>query len=227
MGRLWKGSFQDGDLVEYIGEEDDEGWPVPGERGTLITAGDHGDPPPEWVVAFPSGTAVFATRYLRPARMDFEVREVQPGGDRVAVDAFLEERSALLVARLGELVDAREHPAVVAEEGGRVVGVITYVIDGDRCELLTVHAAERQRGIGKALFQRVRRIAVAAGCRAIWVITTNDNLDALRFYQRLGFQLVKLRPGALAESRRLKPGIPAIGEYGIFINDELELHKTL
>jgi ribosomal protein S18 acetylase RimI-like enzyme len=155
-------------------------------------------------------------------------RELGAGEDRARVDAFLEERSAVHVARLGELVDARDHPALVAEEQGRLVGVLTYVIDGDRCEVLTLHAAEQRRGIGRALMQKVQRIGGAAGCNALWLITTNDNLDALRFYQQRGFRLAKLHAGAVDESRRtLKPEIPVKGEYGIFIHDELELIKEL
>jgi hypothetical protein len=52
--------------------------------------------------------------------------------DRSAVDAFLTEHGAAQVARLGELVDAREHPALVAEDDGRLAGVLTYVVDGLR-----------------------------------------------------------------------------------------------
>lgn len=227
-GKYWKGPFQEGDLVEYIGEVGGPGWPVQGELGRLVTPGDHGDPPPMWVVGFPSVTAVFPTEDLRPAPTDVTVRELEPGEDRSAVDAFLEERGTLQVARLGELVDARRHPALVAEEDGRLVGVLTYIVDGDRCEILTLHAAERRRGIGRALMQRVQRIAGAAGCRVLWVITTNDNLDAIRFYQRRMFRLAKLHAGAVDESRRtLKPEIPVKGEFDIFIHDELELEKRL
>jgi ribosomal protein S18 acetylase RimI-like enzyme len=149
--------------------------------------------------------------------------------DREEVEAFLDERGAARVARLGELVDARMHPALVAEdESGRLLGVLTYVVADDRCEVLTVHAADRGRGVGTALLERVERIAAEAGCRRLWLITTNDNVDALRFYQRRGFRLTRLHPGAVDRSRAsLKPEIPAVGEHGIPIRDELELEKEL
>jgi hypothetical protein len=66
-----------------------------------------------------------------------------------------------------------------------------------------------------------------AGCRKIWTITTNDNLDAMRFYQRRGFRIAAVRPGAVAAARRLKPTIPELGEHGIPIRDEIELALTL
>ena len=70
-------------------------------------------------------------------------------------------------------------------------------------------------------------MARGEGCRRVWLITTNDNLDALRFYQRRGYHLWKLHVGGIARDRKLKPEIPAIGEHGIFINDELELEKRI
>jgi ribosomal protein S18 acetylase RimI-like enzyme len=105
---------------------------------------------------------------------------------------------------------------------------LTYIVDGDRCEILTLHAAERWRGVGTALIEEVERVAVQAGCRGVWLITTNDNVDALRFYQRRRFRLAKLHGGAVDRSRELlKPEIPEIGDHGIPLRDELELHKDL
>ncbi len=59
------------------------------------------------------------------------------------------------------------------------------------------------------------------------VVTTNDNLNALRFYQKRGFILVQLRPNALARSRQLKPQIPLVGMDGIPLRDEIELEMDL
>lgn len=224
--RRWKGDLHEGEPVEYIGPPDDDGWLLPGDRGRLITPGELGDPPPSWVVSFRSTTAVFPTSLLRSVELPFTLRMAEPA-DRRAVAAFLEERSSARVARLGQLIDPLEHPALVAEQDGRLVGVLTYVIDGDECEVLTLHVADQWRGIGSALLREVEWIARGEDLRRIWLITTNDNLDALRFYQRKGFELAKLYAGGIARDRPLKPEIPAIGEYGIFINDELELDKLL
>jgi hypothetical protein len=71
-------------------------------------------------------------------------------------------------------------------------------------------------------------LAVAVGCRRYWVLTTNDNVDALRFYQRRGFRLTAVRCGAVDEARRtVKPEIPLTGDYGIPIRDEIELAQDL
>ena len=148
--------------------------------------------------------------------------------DRVAVEAFLGAHGSLQVARRGELLDPLDHPAMLAWVGDVLVGVATYVVDGKACELLTLHAQHQFAGVGTALVEAVVRAAREAGCRRLWVVTTNDNVDALRFYQRRGFRLTQLRPGAVDVSREtLKPEIPPVGAHGIPLRDELSLELTL
>lgn len=151
------------------------------------------------------------------------VREAEPR-DRAVIDAFLHAHNADVVARRGELVDARTQPKLVAFAGDGLAGVLTYVPADGSVEALTVHAGVPGTGVGTALLAALRDRAASAGWRRIWLITTNDNVDALRFYQRRGFRLVAVHAGAVDASRMtLKPAIPAIGAYGIPIHDELEL----
>ncbi|HEY6886307.1 MAG TPA: GNAT family N-acetyltransferase [Solirubrobacter sp.] len=146
--------------------------------------------------------------------------EVRPGRLEDGVEAFLREHNADRVARLGVLEDALAHPHLVALDPG-LAGVLTYVLRADDCEVLTLHAARSRHGAGTALLEAVRAIA---GDRRLWLMTTNDNVDALRFYQRRGFRLAKLHANAVDYSRtHLKPEIPLIGNYGIPLRDELEL----
>ena len=149
--------------------------------------------------------------------------------DRPAVEPFLARWHSARVARLGALVRPIEHPALLAEEDdGRLLGVLTYVLDGARCEVLTLHADEPRRGVGSALIAAMRRLAAEAGCTTLWLITTNDNVDALRFYQRRGFRLAALHAGSVDDSRaRLKGEIPEIGDHGIPLRDEIELELQL
>jgi GNAT superfamily N-acetyltransferase len=144
--------------------------------------------------------------------------------DRAVLYRFLSERDSARVARLGRLEDPLEHPALIAETSdGALAGVLTYVVSGDACEILTLHAATQWTGAGTALLE-----AVESKARRLWVLTTNDNVDALRFYQRRGFRLRELHPGAVDESRaRLKPGIPQTGAHGIPLRDELVLEKEV
>ena len=119
-------------------------------------------------------------------------------------------------------------PGFVAIESDRIVGHISYRIVGERCEITSIDATPRNTGVGTRLLEAVLDDARTAGCRNAWLTTTNDNLDALRFYQRCGFRLVSMRPGAVDRARStLKPEIPVIGAQGIPMTDELDLELEL
>ena len=64
-------------------------------------------------------------------------------------------------------------------------------------------------------------------CKQVWLITTNDNIEAIHFYQRCGYDMVGLYHNALEESRKLKPQIPLVGSFGIPIKHEIEFRKNL
>lgn len=82
-------------------------------------------------------------------------------------------------------------------------------------------------GIGSALLDAVKDIAVSDQCKRLWLITTNDNTAALRFYQKRGFSLVAVHRDALEQLRRLKPEIPLFGIDGIPLRDEIKLELLL
>ena len=145
---------------------------------------------------------------------------------------WVRERTELLFG--GETVVSRdivhqpaELPGFIALEGGERVGLATYKIDGALCELVTLDALFQWSGVGSALLEHVEAAARAAGCSRVWLITTNDNLDALRFFQRRGYRITAVRVDGMEAIRTLKPGVPEIGRYGIPVNDEIELEKDL
>ena len=167
-----------------------------------------------------------ALLYFDPVRV--RSRET---ADQPVVRAFLAQHHSTRVARRGELLDPLEHPALMAVSGdGRLLGILTYVPgqDWEQCEILTLHTAAQWQGAGSALIGSAEQLAAHHGCSRLWLITTNDNVDALRFYQRRGYRLAALHRGGVdASRRRLKPGIPLAGSYGIPLHDELELDKRL
>jgi GNAT superfamily N-acetyltransferase len=159
-----------------------------------------------------------------------QAMKVRPrqAADRPAALAFLARHNSVRVARLGELIEPLDHPALLAEADGEMLGMLTYVPDRgwEQCEVLTLHATGQWHGVGTALIEAVERLAAEHGCARLWLITTNDNVDALRFYQRRGFQLTAVHRHAVDDSRsRLKPEIPVVGAYGIPMRDEIELEK--
>ena len=118
-------------------------------------------------------------------------------------------------ARLGEVIDVLALPGFVSRDGSRIVGVAMYRVEGDTAELAAFVVADHQRhaGIGTALVHAVVDATTAAGARRLWLVTMNDNVDALRFYQRRGFHLAELHAGAADAARNLKPSIPLIGDH--------------
>ncbi|HEY7598199.1 MAG TPA: GNAT family N-acetyltransferase [Actinophytocola sp.] len=131
----------------------------------------------------------------------------------------------LVALSLGGVVDASRLPGWLAERDGEVVGLLTYLTSGDVVELVTINAFTGG-GVGAALLEALVE-EVRGSAAKVRVTTTNDNTRALRFYQRAGFRLTALRPGAVDESRRLKPQIPVLGHDRIPIRDELELEMEL
>ncbi|RME26780.1 MAG: GNAT family N-acetyltransferase [Candidatus Zixiibacteriota bacterium] len=159
--------------------------------------------------------------------LSFAVREKAPA-DSDWVRALLRNTGGDCVVSRGRKWFPADLPGFVAiDDANERVGLATYRIENRECELVTLDALKKWQGIGTALLERVAAAARQAGCRRLWLITTNDNIDAIRFYQRRGMHLVAVHVDALTRSRRLKPGIPAIGCYGIPIRDEIEFELML
>ena len=148
--------------------------------------------------------------------------------DREWAAALLRERwgSAQIVTR-GRIHQADGLPALLAETGGKRCGLLTYHIASDECEVVSLDSLIEQQGLASALLEAIQRVAQRAGCRRLWLITTNDNTPAIDFYQRRGFSLVAVHQGAVVESRRLKSEIPTHNVDGIAIEDEWEFEREL
>lgn len=127
----------------------------------------------------------------------------------------------------GTIYKPRELPGIIAEENSKTVGLLTYKMEGNECEIITLNSLIKHQGIGTQLLNELKKIAGKGKYSRIWVITTNDNLNALKFYQKNGYKIKKIYPDAVKKSRKIKPQIPLIGENGIPIKDEVELELNL
>jgi ribosomal protein S18 acetylase RimI-like enzyme len=155
------------------------------------------------------------------------VREAR-ARDQAWIERVLVERwSSMLIVSHDVIHSAASIPALVAEVDDKRVGLLTYEQGDGQIEVVTLDALKESVGVGTALLVRLRELATAAGCHRIWLITTNDNLKALGFYQRFGFRLVALDVGAVDRGRVLKPSIPEMGRDGIALHDEIELSLQL
>jgi N-acetylglutamate synthase-like GNAT family acetyltransferase len=153
-----------------------------------------------------------------------EIRDV----DRVIVSKFIAESwgSSISVSR-GKIFDTADLPGFICEDSDKIIGLVTYNIENDDCEIVTLNSNIKNKGFGTELLNRVIDKAKANNCKRVWLITTNDNTNAIRFYQKRGFEWVGFHKDAIEESRKLKPEIPKLGDDGIPIRHEIEFEYRL
>ncbi len=128
------------------------------------------------------------------------------------------------VVRRGEAIDPVEGTLLGAyADDDQIIGVATYVIRGEDCEIVAMEAYQERLGIATALMDEIRARAKSAACKRLWLVTTNDNVPAIAFYQKWGMDLTTLRHDSITEARaRLKPSIAETGYDDIPIRHELE-----
>jgi len=162
-----------------------------------------------------------------PEDTSFTVRPLTTK-DRLWVNETISHywKSPLVVVH-GKTYNTLELPGFIAETKLKKLGLLTYLIEGASCEIVTLNSFYESKGIGTTLIQAVKEKAKTEGCIRLWLVTTNDNLHALGFYQRKGFELVKIHKGAVEKSRKIKPEIPKTGYQDIPILDEIEMELTL
>lgn len=127
----------------------------------------------------------------------------------------------------GELVDMTVLDGFVMYEGDSLIGLLTQRICDTECEIVSLDSLVEKQGIGTALVNKAIEAARENHCTKIKLITTNDNINALRFYQKRGFDMVRIYHNALDASRKLKPSIPLIGEFNIPLKHEIEFEMAL
>lgn len=140
---------------------------------------------------------------------------------------WVEHWGADFMVAHGEIYRPEQLDGFVVEEHTEWVGLSTFMIKDNEMEITSLDSLREGQGIGTELMNMLVNEARQQNCKRVFLITTNDNLNALGFYQRRGFELVKIYRGAVNESRKLKPGIPLIGENNIPLRDEIELEMIL
>ena len=148
--------------------------------------------------------------------------------DHDLIARFVEDQwgGPVMVAH-GVLYDLTALPAFLVLSQDTLVGLLTYHIQDNACEIVSLDSVQENRGIGTALVEAVKGLARQQGCTHLGLITTNDNLHALRFYQKRGFLLSAFYRDAVAAARKLKPQIPVLGNDDIPIRDEIGLELPL
>ena len=159
--------------------------------------------------------------------LPLEMRPLTPQDSEWVRQDIVQYWGDSIVVAHGKVYQPQTLPGFVAILKGDRVGLLTYSLEDENCEIVTITSTKPGIGIGTLLLKAVTQAAQEAGCKRLWLITTNDNLDALSFFQKRGFRLVAIHRGALDAARQLKPLIPLIGNDQIPLHDEFELEMML
>ena len=148
--------------------------------------------------------------------------------DRQRIDAFIiRQWYTMHMVVHGEKIDLGTADGFYSCDGDELTGLITWRVKGKEMEILSLDSLCGHQGTGTALLNAAVGKAMELGFERIWLITTNDNLSALRFYQKRGFDLVRIHRNALEQARKIKPEIPLTGMGGIPLRHEIELEMIL
>lgn len=156
-----------------------------------------------------------------------DIRVISPQ-NRTKINDFIKSHwfSVNMVVR-GEIVDMTILPGFAAYEEETINGLITYRINDSECEIMSLDSLIEKQGIGTTLLNKVIETAAQRKCTKVKLITTNDNMNAIRFYQKRGFDMAHLYHNSIDISRKLKPSIPVLGDFGIPIKHEIEFEMNI
>lgn len=159
--------------------------------------------------------------------MPMDIRRLMPEDAPRLRQFWKEQWSGEFIVTHGVIHQPEDVDGFVVEDNEFWAGLITFRITNDECEVISLDGLREGEGIGTMLLRKVIEEARSRNCRRVFLITTNDNLYALGFYQRRDFELVTIHRNALEETRKLKPTIPIIGQNHIPLRDEIELEMAL
>lgn len=159
--------------------------------------------------------------------VDFHIRPISHADFKLVNRVMVAEWGAEIVVVHDKIFRPPDLPGFVAIFHDDWIGLITYNLTKNECEIVTLNSWLEKLGVGTALIDVVKRTASEVGCKRIFLITTNNNLHALRFYQNLGFSISAVHLNAISESRKIKPQIPFLDGFGLPIRDEIEMEFSL
>ena len=148
--------------------------------------------------------------------------------DKASIADFISSNwgSVISVSR-GNVYNTTDLPGFICKDNDKIVGLVTYNIENKDCEIVTLDSKINGVGLGSLLINKVIDLAKTKNCRRVWLITTNDNTNAIKFYQKRGFEWAGFHKNAMIDSRKIKPEIPDFGNDNIPIKHEIEFEYLL
>jgi GNAT superfamily N-acetyltransferase len=134
--------------------------------------------------------------------------------------------SEKIVSR-GKIHNVKNTTGIMVIDDKKIIGIGLYEIKDNECEVVLLETFKQNIGIGTRIIEKIKEIAGQNKCKRIWLVTSNDNINALKFYQKRGFVFKNIYINEMENARKLKPEIPLFGDYGIPIKDEIEFEMIL
>jgi N-acetylglutamate synthase-like GNAT family acetyltransferase len=154
--------------------------------------------------------------------MEYELREKTNEDNTIISKLIKENWGSEKIVTKGKIYDANILDGIIASIGEDILGIGLYIINNKECEIIVLQSFKENIGIGTNIINSIKEKAKNNNCKRLWLITTNDNIEAIKYYQRRGFIISNIYINSIEDARKLKPQIPKIGNYNIPIRDEIE-----
>ena len=155
------------------------------------------------------------------------ITEIREDDRQVINNILIEQWESTNITIRGKIVDGTKLNGFIAKINDKLVGLITYLIEEGECEICTLNSFIENKGIGSSLIEKVKFVAKENNCSRLKLVTTNDNIRGIEFYQRRGFNFANLYKDSISKARLLKPEIPMYADNGLPIKDEIEFEIIL
>jgi ribosomal protein S18 acetylase RimI-like enzyme len=159
----------------------------------------------------------------------YEIRSIEERNREQVKKWFISRWKSDFLVSKGKKHSFDDLDGFLALDNGRILGIATFRSDpsDNSMEVISLDSFQENIGIGSSLINHLVALAKAEEKSRIWLVTTNDNTNALRFYQKRGWNMIYLYLDAVEAARKLKPSIPETGKNGIPIKHEIELEILL
>lgn len=151
-----------------------------------------------------------------------EIRFIHPEEKDNIKALFIREWNSDRMVSRGHQHFVEQLEVIIAVENTKIVGLLTFSINHKEVEIVSLDSFEEGKGIGTKLLDFILNHFRNLNLDRIWLITSNDNCHAMRFYQKRGWKMVNIHLNAIEQARKIKPEIPILGYDNIPILHEIE-----
>jgi len=163
---------------------------------------------------------------IKTKNFNFKIRKVEKQDKEWIQNLIIKNWSEGIIIVRKKIYRPENLPGFIAIKDNKRLGLVSYALNKSFCRIIALVSLKKKRGIGTRLINKVKKESKKKNLKKILLSTTNDNLLALRFYQRRGFCIKKVYPNIVEEYRKIKK-IPKIGKNNIPIRDEIELELNI